>query len=270
MRAKRQAVHLTMEIELKLNLDREAAARWKAQLQAQGAERQVLRAIYFDTDDSRLAAAGLSLRLRCENGRWVQTLKAPGKDAVERLEHELALDAPADDTPALDLQRHHGTPAGAALADVRLGAASPMRQRFHTDVERWHLRVSTATGTAIDVALDSGSVQSGDRRLNIAELEAEWREGPLAGLFDLVADVLREGGARLAFESKATSGHCALHTVPYRRAVIPACQHLLPSPTRLKPEPRYLLQNMPSDRQTSRQRRIAWRTPDICLTSSRR
>jgi len=63
-----------MEIELKLSLDSEAAARWKAQLQAQGAERQVLRAIYFDTDDSRLAGAGLSLRLRCENGRWVQTL----------------------------------------------------------------------------------------------------------------------------------------------------------------------------------------------------
>lgn len=195
-----------MEIELKLSLDSEAAARWKAQLQAHGAERQVLRAVYFDTDDSRLAAAGLSLRLRCENGRWVQTLKAPGKDAVERLEDEVALDAPADDTPALDLQRHHGTPAGAALADVRLGAASPMRQRFHTDVERWHLRVSTAAGTAIEVALDSGSVQAGGHRLNIAELEVEWCEGPRAGLFDLAADVLQEGGARLAFESKAQRG----------------------------------------------------------------
>jgi inorganic triphosphatase YgiF len=195
-----------MEVELKLSLDSEAAARWKAQLLAQGAERQVLRAIYFDTDDSRLAAAGFSLRLRRENGRWVQTLKAPGKDAVERLEHEVALDTLADDTPALDLQRHHGTPAGAALADVRLGAASAMRQRFHTDVERWHLHVSTAAGTAIDVALDSGFVQASDHRLTIAELEVEWREGPRAGLFDLAADVLREGGARLAFESKAQRG----------------------------------------------------------------
>jgi triphosphatase len=195
-----------MEIELKLNLDSEASERWKAQLHVQGAERQRLRAIYFDTDDSRLAAAGLSLRLRCENGRWVQTLKAPGKDAVERLEHEVALDAAADRTPALNLQRHNGTPAGAALADMRLGAASPMRPRFQTDVERWHLRVATAAGTAIDLALDSGSVQAGDHRLPISELEVEWREGPRDGLFDLAADVLRQGGARLAFASKAQRG----------------------------------------------------------------
>ena len=195
-----------METELKLSLDSEAAARWQAQLQSQGAELQMLRAIYFDTDDSRLPAAGLSLRLRCENGRWVQTLRAASKHAVERLAHEVALDAPAKDTPALDLQRHNGTPAGAALAAVRLEAASPMGQRFHTDVERWHLRVSTAAGTAIDLALDSGSVQAGGHRLGIAELAVEWREGPRAGLFDLAADVLREGGARLAFESKAQRG----------------------------------------------------------------
>jgi inorganic triphosphatase YgiF len=206
-----------MEIELKLTLDSEAAANWKARLQKQGAERQVLRAIYFDTDDSWLAAASLSLRLRSENGRWVQTLKAPGRDAVERLEHEVALDAPSDDTPALDLRLHHGTPAGTALADVRLGAASPMRQRFRTDVERWHLRVSTTAGTAIDVALDSGSVQAGDHRLNISELEVEWREGPRAGLFDLADDVLRQGGARLAFESKAQRGE-RLAAGPTRRA----------------------------------------------------
>jgi inorganic triphosphatase YgiF len=58
-----------MENELKLSLDSEATERWKAQLQAQGAERQLLRTIYFDTNDGRLAAAGLSLRLRCENDR---------------------------------------------------------------------------------------------------------------------------------------------------------------------------------------------------------
>lgn len=206
-----------MEIELKLSLDGKATERWKAQLQAQGAELQRLYAIYFDTDDGRLAAAGLSLRLRSENGRWVQTLKAPGDDAVERLEHEVALDAPADPTPALDLQRHDGTPAGSALADACLGAASPMRPRFQTDVERWHRRVLTAAGTAVDVALDSGYVQAGDERLAIAELEVEWREGPPSGLFDVAADVLQQGGARLAFESKAQRGE-RLAAGPARRA----------------------------------------------------
>jgi hypothetical protein len=61
-----------MEIELRLSLEGKSTERWKAHLRAQGAERQLLRAVYFDTDDGRLATAGLSLRLRCENGQWVQ------------------------------------------------------------------------------------------------------------------------------------------------------------------------------------------------------
>jgi inorganic triphosphatase YgiF len=139
----------------------------------------------------------------------VQTLTAPGKDAVMRLENEVALEAPADRTPVLVMQRHDGTPAGAALAHVLRGAHSAMRPRFRTDVERWHLRVSTAAGTSVDVALDSGSVQAGqagEERLTIGELNVEWREGPRNGLFDVAADVLRQGGARLAFKSKAQRG----------------------------------------------------------------
>jgi inorganic triphosphatase YgiF len=74
-----------------------------------------------------------------------------------------------------------------------------MKPRFQTVVERWYRRVATASGTAVDVALDEGFVLAGDERLTIAKLQVLWREGPRSGLFDVAADMLSRGGARLAF-----------------------------------------------------------------------
>jgi inorganic triphosphatase YgiF len=81
-----------------------------------------------------------------------------------------------------------------------------MKPRFQTVVERWYRRVATASGTAVDVALDEGFVLAGDERLTIAKLQVLWREGPRSGLFDVAADMLSRGGARLAFESKEPPG----------------------------------------------------------------
>ena len=50
-----------------------------------------LQAVYADTAQQHLAAAGLALRLRKEGRAWVQTLKGRGDGLATRLEHEVRL-----------------------------------------------------------------------------------------------------------------------------------------------------------------------------------
>src|SRR5689334_16752509 len=76
-------------------------------------ERTSLAAIYFDTDDRRLAKAGMAWRLRREGRRWVQTLKAAGSNVVERFEHEVIRPDATHDASA-----HAGTVVGERLLAV--------------------------------------------------------------------------------------------------------------------------------------------------------
>src|SRR5262245_42398300 len=77
------------ELELKFELDKAEMQRLAGELPlgrlGVGAPRQQkLRSVYFDTPRHDLHAAGISLRLRRENGDWLQTVKADqrGGDGV--------------------------------------------------------------------------------------------------------------------------------------------------------------------------------------------
>ncbi len=91
------------EVEFKLEIDRndiEAVTRTAARIGAV-AGTTMLQSVYFDTDDHRLHKAGLSLRVRHDGDRRIQTVKAEqGKNAgfYDRDEWECAIDG---DTPVL-------------------------------------------------------------------------------------------------------------------------------------------------------------------------
>ena len=121
------------EYELKCQVPPQAVAAVERALSTATAHRVHLQAIYHDTADRRLAAAGLALRLRKEGRRWVQTLKGRGDGLLGRLEHNAELPA-ARGTPVVDAARHAGTPAGDALQAV-LGDAI-LVPIFETDVRR--------------------------------------------------------------------------------------------------------------------------------------
>lgn len=143
-----------------------------------------LEAVYFDTPDDRLASAGIAWRLRCDNGAWVQTLKAGGSDTLVRLEHEVS--RPGPHRPALDPDLHRGSEAGRRLDDV-LSAGTTLTERFRTDIER-RLRVVHTAGSTIELALDVGVICAGDRTARVCELELELVEGEIG---DLVATAQR-------------------------------------------------------------------------------
>jgi triphosphatase len=166
-----------MEIELKFQVP---AARRAALLRAVATarvQRTALQAVYFDTPGQALARAGLALRLRKEGRVWVQTLKSRAS-VMERLEHEVHLPAQAG-MPALDPQRHAGTPVGALLqaATQDAGALQPL-YRIH--VQRLHRLVRHA-GATVEIAYDRGRLLADGREQAVDEIEFELKSGaPLA------------------------------------------------------------------------------------------
>jgi inorganic triphosphatase YgiF len=102
-----------LEVEFKLRLSEEQFRVLEQEVERSGPlESSELQAHYFDTPSDALAAAGLALRLRRENGRWLQTLKMVEGDAnLRRVEHEVDIgSAEREAMPAVDLRRHDGTP----------------------------------------------------------------------------------------------------------------------------------------------------------------
>jgi triphosphatase len=196
------------ELELKFSLDDAQAVALRAELRRRGARSVTLLARYYDSDDGTLARHGVSLRLRKEGRAWRQTLKASGASAVHRLEHDVPLRVPAGGAvPTLDVARHAGSPAYAALQRAldEAGGADALVERFATDVARLRCHVEL-DGTAIEVALDRGSVHAGARSTPLCEVELELVAGAPSALFALAAEWRAHGGWWLDVRSKALRG----------------------------------------------------------------
>ena len=180
------------EVELKLAIATPSAHE-AAERELAGAPARKVETIYFDTPGRALQAAGYSLRLRRDRGRWRQSVK--GLAGLSRFESDCAV---ADGRPELD--RLAGTPVESLLAhDVQVGPV------FATRVKRRSGRRATGAGR-IEISLDDGEVLADGRSWPIRELELELEAGG--------PDALFEEGRRLAareafvptFMSKAERG----------------------------------------------------------------
>jgi triphosphatase len=203
-----------VEIELKFQVPPPARERLRRALATASAQTVRLQAVYADTADQRLVAAGMALRLRQEGGTWVQTLKGRGDGLMTRLEHEVHLPAQRG-TPALDPARHAGTPAGDALAAL-LADGAPLEPRYRTDIRRLWRRVRSGSAT-IEIAFDEGHIAAGPHRLPVCELELELVAGPPAALLALAGRWVERHGLWLDVRTKSERGHrlaLGLHQVP--------------------------------------------------------
>jgi triphosphatase len=173
-----------VETELKFQVPPAQRAALLKAVATASAQRTRLQAVYADTPDQRLAAAGLALRLRKEGRQWVQTLKGRGDGLMQRLEHELPLPAQRG-VPQLDPARHAGTTAGAAL-QAALAGGGELQPVYRTDIQRLHRQVRHG-GAVIEIAYDRGRILAAGRSLAVDEIEFELVRGPAAALPDLAA-----------------------------------------------------------------------------------
>lgn len=195
------------EIELKFQVPDRAASRVRAAVAGRGTSARTVRlqAAYFDTPDGRLAAAGVALRLRREGGRWVQTLKAAGDDAMTRLEHNVPRRERGATPPALEPALHAGTPAGERLARLLAGEGGALACRYRTDIRRT-LRAVRRPGATLELAFDQGSIVAGDASLPVCELEIELLRGAPELLLATARDWVLRHGLWLDVRSKAERG----------------------------------------------------------------
>ena len=173
-----------LETELKFQVPPAHSAALRRAVATASASSVRLQAMYADTDDQRLAAAGLALRLRKEGRLWVQTLKGRGDGLMRRLEHEVRLPLQRGE-PELDPQRHAGSAAGEALAQV-LADGVELHTLYRTDIRRLHRRVRHG-GALIEIAYDHGRIVAGSHAVAVNEIEFELVSGPAAALPALAA-----------------------------------------------------------------------------------
>ena len=221
-----------VETELKFQVPRERRAAVARAVATTRAERIRLQARYFDTADARLADAGLALRLRREGrSRWVQTLKGRGDGQMQRLEHGVVL--PARGPVALDLARHDGTPAGAALR-AALGQGvneAVLEERFATDILRTRRAVTAGAGQRVELAFDEGFIVARGQRAPVCELEFELLAGTPAALLALAMRWVARHGLWLDVTTKAERGAAlasASELAPPVRAAAPVLGPRMP------------------------------------------
>lgn len=193
------------EVELKFLVPREGRAALLAEVTRQSAspERRRLAALYLDTPDRRLAAAGMAWRLRREGRRWIQTLKSGGGSAIERFEHEVIRPGPVHDAVL-----HAGSRTGDKLAKILRNAEAEGLEvgvRFQTDVRRIARRIRTK-GAVVEVAFDEGTLLAGGARLRISEVEFELVSGSASSLLALAERWRKRFGLLYDPRSKAERG----------------------------------------------------------------
>jgi triphosphatase len=157
-----------------------------------------LATAYFDTPAGDLRSAGLSLRVRRQNGRFTQTLKRTrSADLFDRDEWEAETSRFAPDIALL---------ADTPVADLLAAHAPALRQQFTLKVERT-MRLHRQDGAEIEIVVDRGEVRGDGASEPFLELELELKAGEPQRLYGLAEELLETAPIRLSFETKGDRGH---------------------------------------------------------------
>lgn len=193
------------EIELKLDCagpDLTALAAHPRFHGAAEAEPELLVTTYYDTPDRELRAAGLTLRVRAQGGRHVQTVKAGSGNVglFDRAEWETEI---AGETPEPDAW------ADTAAEKVLRKAGTAVERQFSTVVMRRVIPIRQGDSLIL-VTLDEGRVESPAGDAPLCELELELQEGDPADLFQLAQALSETVPLRLGVKAKSAVGFALL------------------------------------------------------------
>lgn len=198
---------MAREIEFKLSIAPEHAGDFWRTLALRFPDlepgTQRLFSAYYDTPSAHLRKHGVALRLRRQDGRWIQTVKNGGSASGglhQRIEHETEVAAQLPSFPAMA-----DAGIGELVGDREIREA--LGVVFSTEFDRVSVLVQTAPGTVIEIALDRGMIAAGERRDPICEVELELKSGDPDALFELARMIANDIPVRLDNRSKAERGY---------------------------------------------------------------
>ncbi|MGF1610973.1 MAG: CYTH domain-containing protein, partial [Kiloniellales bacterium] len=196
------------EIELKLSLtpqdlDRLQRSALVRSLASRRAHTKQLVSTYFDTPEHDLRRRGMALRVRQVGKKRIQTLKALADRAAGGLQRYREYEAEVGrDEPDLSLIEDSELQALFASEEI----AQHLEPVFTTRVARRSipLRVDESE---VELAIDRGEIESGGRRMPIAEAELELLSGRPARLYELALRLHDRIPFRLERRTKAARGY---------------------------------------------------------------
>lgn len=165
------------------------------------AKTEQLTSVYFDTPKFKLRKTGLSLRIRSDGKRHVQTVKsdhAGATSVTSRDEWEAEIAGTNPNFRAL-----RGSSLEPLLSNNLRRALKPI---FETQIERtlYPLRAGDAS---VEIALDRGQIKTGEKSTEICEIEIELKGGDRAEPFRLARTFAKVAPVRLSIRSKSERGY---------------------------------------------------------------
>jgi triphosphatase len=156
---------------------------------------------YYDTPDLALKRQGLSLRVREQDGRFIQSVKAGDPSSGDILTRGEWEDELAESCPDPDAAQ-----SGDHLPD---GIADALQPLFATDVTRTTVAIEPAPATRIEAAIDQGEIRAatGGGTEPISEIELELKSGDAAALYDVALQLLDVASIRIEPRSKSERGY---------------------------------------------------------------
>src|ERR1700761_4032639 len=192
------------EIELKLEVPPGAAGRVDRLPVLKGVKpdkAQTLVSVYYDTDKQTLRKCGLSLRVRRQHGRYVQTIKqSDGTSAglFRRNEWECHVDSIEP-----DLEAARGTALEPLLGKKLRRNLKPL---FQTRVRRQIYPIRRGN-SQIEFTVDKGKVEAAGHSSPLCEVELELKHGEPDELFKIAQAMGEALPVSVASKSKAAHGY---------------------------------------------------------------
>ena len=163
---------------------------------------QFLHNVYFDTADRRLRKLDMGLRVRSCDGKSVQTIKTAGR-VIGGLHQRPEYNEPIESLrPALARFKRKIWPENCDIQQLE----QQLNPIFSTDFERLTWLIEMPDDTLIEVAHDTGFIETNQGKVSLCEIELELVKGDEKQLFILGNDIAQLPSARLGNVSKAQRG----------------------------------------------------------------
>lgn len=205
------------EIELKLRYfdntlwDEITKVRAVSDLAVLGTEKtEFLETIYYDTPAKSLEKAGLSYRIRFAGHECVATVKADGFTSGglhNRSEWSFTINDPKP-----DITLFLTSPAGERLK-AAVGAEK-LEELFRTCFKRKSVDLRTPQGGLIELAVDLGKITAGSKEVPIQEIELELKQGKVAEVLQVAAELVRRFRLLPESQSKYYRGLLLINRLP--------------------------------------------------------
>lgn len=207
------------EFELKLALSQDSFDHLTANPALAGHEcersQKILNSVYYDTPDLALHDLGVSLRVRRDGDRFVQTVKAE-TELENGLSNPVQVETPIDG-PEPDIERISDSSLRRRLSKAVSG--SVLTDAFKTDVMRTSYKLERGA-SLVELALDRGEALAKGRKAEIREAELELINGDPKDLLAIAQDLFSGEALHLSQLSKAERGYRLLLEMPEVRPEI--------------------------------------------------